>query len=297
MEEKKLHKAALVLEGGAMRGIFTAGVLDCLMEKDCWFAYVAGVSAGSSNAVDYISRQIGRTRDCMAVRGKEKEKEYINTNLLKFLKSREIFDMEMLYDRYPNELFPFDYDTYFHSPIQCELVLTNCLTGRAEYLDERRDKKRLLSLVAGSSSIPLLSRMVEVDGIPYLDGGLADSIPILRAMEKGYRKIFLVLTREKGYRKKEKSLGHSLIKMYYRKYPELVRTTVNRAKVYNRTMELVEKWEEEGRIFVIRPEIPPVKRTEKDCDQLLAFYQHGYDRMEARMEELWEYLGRKEEKP
>ena len=251
MEENKLIKAALVLEGGAMRGIFTAGVLDCLMEKDCWLSYVVGVSAGSSNAVDYVSRQKGRTRDCMAVR--EKDKQYINTNPLKFLKSGEIFDMEMLYDRYPNELFPFDYDTYFRSPIRCELVLTNCLTGKAEYLDDRQDKKRLLSLVAGSSSIPLLSRMVEVDGTPYLDGGLADSIPILHAMEQGYRKQVVVLTRERGYRKKEKSFSHRLVKMYYRKYPELVRTTVNRARVYNRVMDLVEKWEDQGKIFCDPP--------------------------------------------
>lgn len=293
MEEEKLIRAGLVLEGGAMRGIFTAGVLDYLMEQNCWLSYVAGVSAGSSNAADYVSRQIGRTRDCMAVR--DRDKQYINTNPVKFLKSGEIFDMDMLYNRYPNELFPFDYDTYFHSKIACELVLTNCLTGRAEYLDERSDKKRLLSLIAGSSSVPLMSRMVEVDGTPYLDGGLADSIPILHTMEKGYRKIVVVLTRRKGYRKKEKSAVHGLIRLHYRKYPELVRTIISRGRVYNRTMELVEKWEAEGKIFVIRPEAPPVSRTEKDCEKLLDFYRHGYEQMQDRYGELKGYLKTGEE--
>ena len=203
MSEEGLIRAGMVLEGGAMRGIFTAGVLDYLMEQERWFSYVAGVSAGSSNAADYVSRQIGRTRDCMAV--KDKDKRYIHSNPLEFLRTGEIFDMDMLYNRYPNELFPFDYETYFRSDIDCELVLTNCLTGKAEYLDDREDRKRLLSLIAASSSIPLMSRMVEVDGTPYLDGGLADSIPILRAMEKGYRKILVVLTRERATGKRRKA--------------------------------------------------------------------------------------------
>ena len=288
MSEEGLIRAGMVLEGGAMRGIFTAGVLDYLMEQERWFSYVAGVSAGSSNAADYVSRQIGRTRDCMAV--KDKDKRYIHSNPLEFLRTGEIFDMDMLYNRYPNELFPFDYETYFRSDIDCELVLTNCLTGKAEYLDDREDRKRLLSLIAASSSIPLMSSMVEVDGTPYLDGGLADSIPILRAMEKGYRKILVVLTREKGYRKKAKSPVRHLVRLYYRKYPELVKTIVNRGKVYNRTMELVEKWEEEGKIFVIRPEMPVVSRTEQDCEKLLAFYQHGYDRMKEQYSRLMDYL-------
>ena len=289
MGKEGLIRAGMVLEGGAMRGIFTAGALDYLMERECWFSYVAGVSAGYSNAADYVSRQIGRTRDCMAV--EDKEKRYVCSNPLKFLRTGEIFDMDMLYNRYPNELFPFDYETYFHSEIGCEMTVTNCLTGEAEYLDEREDKKRLLSLIAASSSIPMMSHMVEVDGKPYLDGGLADSIPIIHTMEKGYRKILVILTREKGYRKKEKSAVHHLIKVYYRKYPELVKTIINRGKVYNRTMDLVEKWEREGKIFVVRPEMPVVSRTEQDCEKLLAFYRHGYELMRERYEELAAYLG------
>lgn len=284
--------AGLVLEGGAMRGIFTAGVLDFLMEQECYLSYVVGVSAGSSNAADYVSRQIGRTRDCMAV--KEKKYRCVNRNPFKILRTGELFDMDMVYNRYPNELFPFDYETYFHSEIECELVVTNCLTGMAEYKDDRADGKRLLSLIAASSSVPVFSHMVYVDGVPYLDGGIADSVPLIRSMEKGYRKNVVVLTRPEGYRKKENGKINGLYRLFYRKYPEFARALCGRARMYNRTMERIEKWEAEGKIFVIRPEIT-VGRTEQDCDRLLELYRHGYDKMKSLYGSLQAYLGIKED--
>lgn len=289
-----MKKAGLVLEGGAMRGIFTAGVLDVLMEEDCWFPYVVGVSAGSSNALDYVSRQVGRTRDCMAM--KDKTYRCVNTNPLKILRTKEVFDLDLLYNRYPNELFPFDYETYFQSEIACELVVTNCLTGQADYLDERQDKKRLMDIIAASSDVPVLSHMVEVDGTPCLDGGIADSIPLIHSMKKGYRKNVLVLTREKGYRKKTSGKVNALYRLVYRKYPQLVETLCSRAARYNRTMDLVEKWEAEGKIFVIRPQGMTVGRTETDYDRLMEFYQHGYDRMKECYRDMLAYL-EAEEKP
>ena len=284
--------AGLILEGGAMRGIFTAGVLDYLMEQDCYFSYVVGVSAGASNAVDYVSRQIGRTRDCMAV--KEKKYRYVNKNPLKWIRTREIFDLDMAYNRYPNGLFPFDYDTYFQSEIECELVLTSCLTGEAEYLNERKDRKRLMDIIAGSSSVPVLSHMVQVDGKPYLDGGIADAVPLIHSMNKGHRKNVLVLTRPKGYRKKESHKVDPLYRAMYRKYPELVRILCGRTRVYNHTMDLIDKWEDEGKIFVLRPQGMTVARTEQDYDRLMALYDHGYEKMKKNYEKLKEYLGEKE---
>ena len=284
-----MKNAGLVLEGGAMRGIFTAGVLDYLTEQECWFSYVVGVSAGSSNAADYVSRQIGRTRDCMAM--KDKTYRCVNTNPLTILRTREVFNLDMLYNRYPNELFPFDYETYFQSEIDCELVVTNCLTGQADYLDERQDKKRLMDIIAASSDVPLLSHMVEVDGTPCLDGGIADSIPLIHAMKKGYRKNVLVLTRERGYRKKPSGKVNALYRLMYRRYPQLVETLCSRAARYNRTLELVEKWEDEGKIFVIRPHGVTVGRTETDYDRLMELYQHGYDLMKGCYAEMLDYLG------
>ena len=194
-----MTEAGLVLEGGATRGVFTSGALDYLMEKDLYFSYVVGVSAGSCNAVDYVSKQIGRTRDCMIHRGKEYSYYY---GLKDFVKERSLLDMDMIFNKYPNELFPFDFDTYFSNGMTCEIVTTNCLTGNAEYMTEDNDSDRLMKICRASSSMPLVCPIVNIDGIPYLDGGLADSIPVKHVQEKGLKKIVRILTRPEGYRKK-----------------------------------------------------------------------------------------------
>lgn len=286
-----MKRKGLILEGGATRGVFTAGVLDYLMEKEYYFPYVVGVSAGSCNAIDYVSRQKGRTRECMIIR--EKQYRYLNRDLKKVIREKSLFDMDLIFDRFPREVFPFDFDTYFSSDIRCELVLTNCLTGRAEYLEEKSSRERLMDLARASSSMPLASPIVMIDGIPYLDGGIADSIPILRSLKTGHQKNVIVLTRNYGYRKKVKSRTKEVYRAVYRKYPQLVRALVNRAMIYNRTLDLIEKWELQGRVFVIRPQIPPVSRVEQDYQVLSDFYQHGYDRMKEQYDKMMEFLEEK----
>ena len=281
-------KATLVLEGGATRGVFTSGALDYLMEKDFYTSYVIGVSAGSCNAVGYVSKQPGRTRDCMIQKDKEYSYYY---GFRKFIKEKSLMDMDMVFDRYPNEIYPFDYDTYFASDIECEIVTTNCVTGRAEYMTEDSDKQRLMKICRASCSMPLICPMVNVDGIPYLDGGLADSIPIERAVEIGNGKSIVILTRNPGYRKKMPS--RAIVQLYrraYKKYPNLIRSIVNRSIVYNRTMKLLEQQEAEGKIFVLRPLIPTVSRLEKDYDALMHFYEHGYRLMRKQYDELMRFL-------
>lgn len=281
-------KATLVLEGGATRGVFTSGALDYLMEKDFYTSYVIGVSAGSCNAVGYVSKQPGRTRDCMIQKDKEYSYYY---GFRKFIKEKSLMDMDMVFDRYPNEIYPFDYDTYFASDIECEIVTTNCVTGRAEYMAEDSDKQRLMKICRASCSMPLICPMVNVDGIPYLDGGLADSIPIERAMEIGNGKSIVILTRNPGYRKKMPSRATvQLYRRAYKKYPNLIRSIVNRSIVYNRTMKLLEQQEAEGKIFVLRPLIPTVSRLEKDYDALMHFYEHGYRLMRKQYDELMRFL-------
>ncbi len=281
-------KATMVLEGGATRGVFTSGALDYLMEQDFYTSHVIGVSAGSCNGVDYVSKQIGRTRDCMI--HKEKEYDYYY-GFRKFIKEKSILDMDMVFDKYPNEIFPFDYDTYFSSEMVCEIVTTNCITGKAEYMTEKSNKVRLMKICRASSSMPLVSPIVNVDGVPYLDGGLADSIPVKRALEHGNDKIIVILTRNPGYRKKPTSRGvKSLYGRAYRKYPNLVRAAVRRNMIYNQQMELVEKLEDEGKIFVLRPLIPTVSRLEKNYDTLMHFYEHGYRLMKRQYQALQEYL-------
>lgn len=281
-------RATIVLEGGATRGVFTSGVLDYLMEKDVYLSNVIGVSAGSCNGVDYVSRQIGRTRDCMIHREKEYNYYY---GFRKFVKEKSILDMDMVFDRYPNEIFPFDYDTYFASDMECEIVTTNCETGLAEYMTENGDRERLMRICRASSSMPLISPMVNIDGVPYLDGGLADSIPIARAVRKGNSKIVVILTRNPGYQKKPATKAAA--KMYrkaYRSYPELVRTAILRNAKYNRQTEITERLEREGKIFVLRPLIPTVSRLEKSYDVLMNFYEHGYCLMKREYDRLMEYL-------
>lgn len=288
MTDIDVHGTGLVLEGGATRGVFTSGVLDYLMERELYLPYVAGVSAGACNAVDYVSRQVGRTRDCMI----QKEKEYRYISLKHTLKTRHLFNMDMVFDRYPNEVYPFDYETYFHSPLRCEMVVTNCLTGRAEYLDERTDRKRLMDICRASSSVPVATPMVRVDGTPYLDGGIADSIPIIRSLKLGNKKNVIVLTREAGYRKRPVKKSRPLYMAKYKQYPNLVKAILRRAYVYNKTLSYIEKWEAQGRVFVIRPKMKTVSRTEQNQEALTAFYQHGYDLMEESYEKLLEYLRR-----
>ena len=279
-------EAALVLEGGGTRGVFTAGVLGYLMEKEVKFPYVIGVSAGACNAIDYVSKQIGRTKDCTIIQ--DRKNRYIGTK--DALKKGYLFDMDRLFDEYPNRLFPFDFDTYFASDIQCEVVVTNCLTGEAMYLSEKQDRERLLTICRASSSIPLISPVVDVDGIPCVDGGVADSVPLIHSMKLGHQKNVVVLTRNKGYRKKAPGKSRLLYTAALKKYPNLLNALLNRYRNYNRVMELVEKWEEEGHIFVIRPEVEPVSRTEQNVEKLTEFYDHGYQLMKQRMEEMQAYL-------
>lgn len=283
-----MTKATLVLEGGATRGVFTSGALDYLMEKEQYLTHVIGVSAGSCNGVDYVSRQPGRTRDCMI----HKEKKYgYYYSLRKSMKEKSLFNMDMVFDKYPNELFPFDYDTYFASEAECEIVVTNCSTGQAEYLKEHHDKKRLMRLCMASCSMPLVSPIVNIDGIPYLDGGLADSIPVKRAMEEGNDKIVLILTRNPGYRKKMPSRASAkLYRRAYPKYPHLVQSILRRNASYNRVAGWIERLEEQKRIFVLRPMIPTVSRIEKDYDILMNFYSHGYKLMKQEYERLLRFL-------
>lgn len=283
-----IERATMVLEGGATRGIFTSGVLDYLMEQDFYTSHVIGVSAGSCNAVDYVSRQPGRTRDCMIPT--DKSGQYIY-GVGKFVKEKSLMNMDLIFDIYPNEKLPFDYDTYFQSEIMCEIVTTNCETGKAEYLSEKSDRERLMKICRASCSLPLITPIVNVDNVPYVDGGLADSVPVERAMKKGNDKVIVILTRNEGYRKKPISQGMARVyKRAYRSYPNLVRAIRTRSYWYNREMDLIDRLEQEGKIFVLRPQVKPVSRIERDTDILMGFYTHGYELMKKEYERLQEYM-------
>lgn len=265
------RNTGLVLEGGGMRGVFTSGVLDAFMKHGVYFRHVVAVSAGACNGMSYISRQPRRARlsniDFLTQYG------YIGWRHL--LRQGCIFDQELLYDKFPNEYVPFDFDTYFQWSATFEMVTTNCLTGQAEYLTESKDRQRSLDIVRASSSLPYVSKIVMVDGIPMLDGGIVDSIPVMRAIETGHRQNVVILTRNKGYRSKERD--RKIPAFVYKKYPRLRVALSRRVAAYNEQLELVERLEELGKVVCIRPQRPmEVGRMEKDIGRLERLYQEGF---------------------
>ena len=266
------RKTGLVLEGGGMRGVFTSGVLDAFMKYDVNFSYIVAVSAGACNGLSYVSRQPRRAR----MSNIEMLVKYDYIGLRHLVTQGCIFDPELLYDRFPNELVPYDYDTYFSSQSTFEMVVTNCNTGRAEYLTEKSgDRQRLLDLCRASSSLPYVSKVIDVDGLPYLDGGIVDSIPVQRAIDMGHERNVLVLTRNRGYR--NTSRDRKIPRFIYKKYPRLRVALSRRIAEYNRQLEMVEDMEDRGIVDVIRPQRPmDVGRMEKDEKKLEALYEEGF---------------------
>ena len=272
MTIKNLQDTGLVLEGGGLRGVFTCGVLDCFMDHGIRFPFTVGVSAGACNGLSYMSGQRGRAKasniDLM------EKHHYIGFRYL--LTQRCIMDFKLLFEDFPERIIPYDYDAYFSNPDRFIMVTTNCLTGKAEYLEEKSSSKRVMEIVRASSSLPFVSPITYVDGTPMLDGGISDSIPIEYAMKQGYDKLVVILTRNKGYRKKASKMR--VAKAFYRKYPGLQKALSERNSTYNKTMDLIDHLEQEGKIIVIRPLRPiEVGRMEKDTSKLTDLYQEGYE--------------------
>ena len=269
------RNTGLVLEGGGMRGVFTSGVLDAFMKYKLYFHYIVAVSAGACNGLSYASRQPRRARisniDMLA--------KYDYIGLRHLVTQGCIFDPDLLYHRFPYELIPFDCEEYFRN---CrngdifEMVVTNCQTGFAEYLLESSgDTHRLNALARASSSLPYVSKIVEVDGKELLDGGIVESIPILRSIETGHETNVVISTRNKGWR--DSGRDHKQPKFIYRNYPRLRVALSRRIEAYNRQLDLVDELEEQGKILVIRPEEPiVVGRMEKDVDKLEHLYEEGF---------------------
>jgi len=261
----------LVLEGGGMRGVFTCGVLDFLMDHNIRFPYTIGVSAGACNGLSYLSHQRGRAKYSNI----DLLEKYNYIGLKHLLRKRNIMDFDLLFTEFPEHILPYDYDTYFSSPEHYVMVTTNCLTGEANYFEERHDKKRLIDIARASSSLPFVCPIALVDNVPMLDGGIVDSIPLMHAIEEGFTQNVVVLTRNRGYRKEVKDI--KVPSFFYRKYPKLREALSRRCAVYNEQLEMVERMEDEGRIMVIRPLNPVnVDRIERDVKKLTVFYEEGY---------------------
>ena len=265
------NQTGLVLEGGGMRGVFTCGVLDYLMDHDIRFPYTIGVSAGACNGLSYMSRQRGRGKYSNI----DLLEKYNYIGLKHLLRKRNIMDFDLLFHEFPEHILPYDYDAYFSSPERYVMVTSNCLTGEANYFEEKEDKHRVIDIVRASSSLPFVCPIAYVDGVPMLDGGIVDSIPLQRAMDEGYTRNVVVLTRNRGYRKESKDMR--IPPFIYRKYPKMREALSLRSKLYNEQLDLVERLEDEGRITVIRPLKPvQVDRIERNISKLTDLYEEGY---------------------
>ena len=271
----------LVLEGGGMRGVFTSGVLDCFLDHGITFPYCASVSAGACNGLSYMSKQRGRAKKSNI----DLLQKYRYIGMKYLWTQHSILDREFLYDKLPHELLPFDYAACFANPMEFEMAVTNCLTGKAEYLTDRSSETRLIQIAKATSSLPYVCPVVWVDHKPMLDGGIVDSIPVERAMAKGYALNVAVLTRNRGYRDTGRDIKNP--PYIYRRFPRLRLALSKRHALYNRQLELVENLEDEGRLLAIRPKRPlEVGRLESNIDRLTALYEEGYECAEEALHRL-----------
>lgn len=279
-------KIGLVLEGGGMRGLYTGGVLDALMDLELWADYVIGVSAGACNGVSYVSGQRGRNLRINTVR--VRDKRYVG--LGNFLKHGSVFGMDFIFDEIPNRLDPFDYAAFQASSCAFEAGVSDVQTGQPAYFGKADINGHSIVLRA-SSSIPFFAPMVRYKDKLYLDGGTTDPIPVRRALAQGCDRVAVVLTRERDFVKAPEQ-GRALYRLKYRQYPGVVRMLDRRHLVYNDTLAYLRQLEEEGRALVIAPAASlGIGRFEKRVERLEPAYRKGYDdtkRLESRLRAFFE---------
>lgn len=279
------RKTGFVLEGGAMRGIYTAGVLDVFMEEGIRVNGVAGVSAGAIHGASYVSEQPGRNFRYH----KKYCKNWRFMSFRSWLLTGDMVGYEFCYDTIPYQLDPFDFKKFAESETEFFAGVTNVETGRAEMLSSRSEKE-LLANIHASASLPVVSKIVHIGEKKYLDGGISDSIPAEAFKRIGYNRQIVVLTRPEGYRKSPEKLL-SVIRKQYRKYPEFVKACEKRYLVYNETLDKLEAEAQDGSIVLIRPsECIPIKRTEKNPKVVQAQYELGRRDAQKKLEEVKEYL-------
>lgn len=280
-------KGALCLEGGSLRGLFTAGVLDAFLDSDLYIEYVNGVSAGSMNGMNYVSKQRGRSK---RINLKYlHDKRYISFRNM--FTSRQIFNFDFLFGDISNKYDPFDWDAFNDKAQRYEAVATDVITGESAYFD-KDSCSDIIAAVKASSSIPVMSKMIDVDGRKYLDGGISTSIAYNRAFELGYSKVVVVLTREEGYRKKPvNKVNEGICKRYFKPLPKLVDKLMTVPKRYNEMQEEMDMLANEGRLLIIRPPKKViVQRLEKSVAKLESLYKEGYEEGMKNIENVRKFL-------
>ena len=282
-----MYQAGLVLEGGGMKGIYTAGVLDYFLEKGIEFSHIYGVSAGACHMCSFISKQKGRAYDISI--DLADNKKYCSVGSL--LTTGDIFNVKTSYTLVPDYLYPYDHEAFKKYPGKAYAVVTNIASGRPEYL-RLRDMKQDINMVRASASLPLVSRNVQIGMKQYLDGGISDGIPLRKSITDGNLKNIVIMTKEEGFvRKPTSPSALALIKARYFKYPKVYDLMLNRHNVYNETLDYIERQKLSGQAFVIRPKKKSnVGRLEKDREKLIALYWEGYEDAKEQFEAMINYL-------
>lgn len=271
---------SLILEGGTLRAIFSAGVMDALLDNNITFPYCIGVSAGITNGISYISQQRGRNLE--VVTKYRNDKRYLGYR--NFLKCKSLFGLDFVFDEIPNKLIPFDMDTYKKYPGKVLVGVTNAKTGKTEYLDGKNldDKATMLR---ATCALPIFFPVIKLNGNEYYDGGICDPIPIKKAIKDGNDKHLIILTQPKGYKKELSKKNVLVAKLLNNKYPNLKDALLNRHDSYNETVRFCEELEKQGKALILRPEFS-LESFEKDVDKLKANYNHGYDLATKRINDI-----------
>lgn len=282
---QQIQNTSLIVEGGTFRAIYSAGVLDALLEEKIVMPYVAAISAGAVNAVSYMSEQVGRTqRIFMTYRN---DPRYIGWR--NFLKEKSYFGLDFAYNIIPNELEVFDWATYFNYPGEVEFGVTNAYTGQIEYMSAF-DLDPHCHLLRATCAIPFMFPEIKIGDTPYFDGGLSSSIPVQRAIDKGYKKHLLILTREDGYVKSTSRQTKFVTKLFSKKYPKLARSMLERSVMYNEQLRQCKKLEASGDAFIFKPDYALSSFESKEAN-MQASYDMGYRHAKERMGELKVFLG------
>lgn len=267
-----MEKTGIIIEGGAMRSIYAAGILDYFLEQKIEIPNVLAVSAGAYAGMNYVSGQKGRVLEAVI----KPLKEYKYLGIGTFLKKGTFFDMEYLFNEIPKKKVPFDFEAFLNSAKHFLISTTDCITGKCIYHDQFQDQDEFWRICKTANSLPFIARITPINGVPMLDGGVADAIPVKKALEEGWDRLIVILTRKEDYRKKYRPLYQFFVRRVYRKYPELVRVLEERADTYNQSLELVKRLEEEGKALVFRPTGIAVKNQETNVEILLCSYGQGY---------------------
>ncbi len=264
---------ALVLEGGTFRPTFSCGVMDALLDSGVEFEYLVGVSAGISNAVSYISKQSGRNLEIL--QKYRNDKRYVG--LRNIFTDKSIFGRKFIYETIPRELLPFDNKTFFANPARFVVGVTNAVTGEMEYI-EKKDAKNGHILLQATCALPIAFPPIIYEGKQYYDGGLVDSIPAKKAIEDGYEKMLIVLTRTKDYVKTESKAYKLAAALLKKRYPKIAELILTRHIRYNKEVEFCNQLEKEGRAVILRPsEEVQISSLESDLEKLERNYKYGYD--------------------